>query len=102
MGRGGRLTRELDVEEVDVVRGCVYDGPDYHRVGNLAVEPDVLVCGEEAGQFGAEEGDEVAKHGEEEECSVKDEDDGCASGDPDGPSEGVERGESGIGDLREG
>ena len=45
----GGLTGELDIEEVDIVGGCVYDGPECHGVGDLAVEPDVLVCGEEAG-----------------------------------------------------
>lgn len=47
VGEWGGLTSELDIEKVSIVCGCVYRGPECHGVGDLAVEPDVFVCGEE-------------------------------------------------------
>jgi hypothetical protein len=35
--------RAFHVEEVDIVRGDVHDGPEKHGVGNLAMEPLALV-----------------------------------------------------------
>ena len=56
-------TGTLNVEEVDVVSSGVHHGPECHGVGNLPVEPNVLVGGEEPGNAGADNTDNVAQHG---------------------------------------
>lgn len=42
----GKRTGAFDVEEVDVVGGCVHHGPESQSVRNLPMEPDVFVGGE--------------------------------------------------------
>lgn len=51
----------LDVDEVDVVRGGVDACPESHGVGDLPVEPDVLVRGEEGCHTRTDDADDVAK-----------------------------------------
>lgn len=86
----GELTADFDVEEVDIVGGCVHHGPECDRVGDLTVEPDVFVCGEEPDQLWADEGDDVAHHGDEKETGIKGEGETSAPGSPDGPPKTVE------------
>jgi hypothetical protein len=61
-----RLTETLNVEEVDVVGGRVYHGPESHGVSDLPVEPNVFVCREEPLQLGTDDADDVSEHGNED------------------------------------
>ena len=50
--RGKALrTAPLDIHEVNIVSGSVDHRPEGHRVGDLTVEPDVLIGGEEPGEL---------------------------------------------------
>ena len=83
-------TGTLNVEEVDVVSSGVDHGPECHGVGDLPVEPDVLVGGEEPGNAGADNTDNVAQHWHENETTIERKDETCTTRDPDRPSEGVQ------------
>lgn len=54
--------RSAHIDKVHVVRGRVYHRPEQHLVRDLAVEPDVLVGGEQPGDVWPDEPDEVAQH----------------------------------------
>ena len=41
------LTGSLNIKEVHVVGCRMYHGPERHRIGNLTMEPNILVCGEQ-------------------------------------------------------
>jgi hypothetical protein len=86
-------TETLDIDEVDVVRGGVDHGPESHRVGNLTMEPDVLVCRERPGELGADDTDDVPEHGHQDQATIEGEDKTSATGGPDGPLETVKDGE---------
>jgi hypothetical protein len=95
-----RLTGALDVDEVDVVRGGVDHGPEGHRVGDLPMEPDVLVGGEQPSQLGAHDADDVAEHWEEDEGAVEGQDEARTTGDPDRKLERVEAAQTRVCFLR--
>jgi hypothetical protein len=44
--------------------------PESQRICNLAVEPDILIGGEEPSQVGTNKSNDVAKHREENEATV--------------------------------
>ena len=73
--------------------------PEGHRIGNLPVEPDVLIGREEPVQFRADETKNVAQHGKENQASVESENKAGATRSPDGPLETVETSKPGIGSL---
>jgi len=64
----------LNIDKVDIVSSGVDHGPECHGVGDLSVEPDVLVGGEEPCYFGTDDLDDVAEHGNKDETTVKGED----------------------------
>lgn len=64
-------------------------GPKGHRVRDLPVEPDILIGGEEPSEFGADETDDVAQHGHQDESSVEGENKTSPSRCPDGPCQSV-------------
>ena len=74
-------------------------GPEGHRIGNLSVEPDVLVGREEPAQFRADEAKNVAQHGEKNQATIESENKTGATGSPDGPLERVEAGKPSVGGL---
>ena len=74
-------------------------GPEGHRIGNLSVEPDVLIGREEPAQFRADEANNVAQHRDQDQSSVESENKTGATRSPDGPLEGVETSETSIGIL---
>ena len=90
--------RALDVEEVDVVRGHVHDGPGQEGVRDLAVEPLALVQ-RQPSDPGSDEFEEIPAHGQEDDHDVEGEAQASASGEPDGEFEGVEGGELVVGGL---
>lgn len=92
MREGGR-TGALDVEEVDVVRTSVHGGPERQCVRDLPVEPDVLVRGEQPGELGPDDTDDVTQHGEQNTSREEGEGQASTAGHPDGPSQGIERGQ---------
>ena len=80
--------------------GCGVDhSPEGKRVGDLTVEPDVLVGGEEPGDAGANDTNDVAQHGDEDEATIERQDEAGTSGYPDRPSERVQRGKFRVGCL---
>ena len=93
------LTGALDVDKIDIVGGCVDHGPECHRVGDLTVEPDVFVGGEEPGELGTDDTDDVAQHGEQNEAAIEGEDETGATGYPDGVFEGVQASKTSISEL---
>ena len=94
-----RHTGPLDIDEIDVM-GCGVDhGPESHRIGDLPVEPDVLIGREEPAQFRADEANNVAQHRNEDQASVESENKTGATRSPDGPLEAVETSEPSIGIL---
>ena len=80
--------------------GGVDHGPESHRVGDLTVEPDVLVGGEEPGDAGANDTNDVAQHGDEDQATIEGKDETGTAGRPDGPGEAVESGQLLVGSLR--
>lgn len=92
-------TGTLNVEEVDVVSSGVDHGPECHGVGNLPVEPDVLVGGEEPGNAGADNTDNVAQHRDENQATIECEDQTSTPRRPYRPSERVQSRELSVGCL---
>ena len=74
-------------------------GPEGHRIGNLPVEPDVLIGREEPAEFRADEANNVAQHGDEDQASIESENKTGTTRRPDRPLEGVETGKPSIGVL---
>lgn len=60
------LTGAFDVDEVYVVSSRVDDRPECHGVGNLAMEPDVLVRRKEPAELGPDDSNDVAQHGDQD------------------------------------
>ena len=73
--------------------------PKCHRIRYLSVEPDVLVGGEEPGDAGANDADDVAQHGDEDQATIEGKDETGTAGRPDGPGEADERGQLLVGSL---
>lgn len=71
-------------------------GPEGHRVRDLTVEPDVLVGGEEPCELGADNTNDVAQHGHEDETAIEGEDETGSTRHPDRPCQAVERDELGV------
>ena len=92
MGENDR-TGALDVDKVHIVCRGVDHGPERHGVGDLAMEPDVLVRGEKPSEARTDDTDDIAKHGEEDEASVVGKDQACTTGAPHGELEAIEGGE---------
>lgn len=92
-------TAPLDIDEVDVVGGSVDHCPKGHRVGDLTVEPNVLIGGEKPGELWSDHTNDVPQHWEEDEATIIGEHEPCASRRPDGDLQGVEAGKFGVGCL---
>lgn len=69
-GKKGILTGAFDIDEVHIVGCRMNHCPECHRVCYLTVKPDILVGGEEEGQFWANNTDDIAKHWNENEATV--------------------------------
>jgi hypothetical protein len=70
--------------------------PKGHRVGDLTVEPDVLIGGEEPGEPWSEYANEVPQHWEEDEAAIESEDEPRTSRGPNGILQGVEARKYGV------
>jgi hypothetical protein len=64
-GKASR-TASLDIDKVDVVGGSVDHCPKGHRVGDLTVEPNVLIGGEKPGEFRPDDTNDISQHREED------------------------------------
>ena len=95
----GRRTGPLDVDKVDIVGRGVNHGPEGHRIGNLSVEPNVLIGREEPAEFRADEANNVAQHRDEDQASIESENETGTTRRPDRPFEGVEASKPSIGVL---
>lgn len=78
--------------------GNVNDCPEEHRVGDLAVK---VLCFVERqpSHLGAKPGHDGPAHGKQDEAAVEGQDEGGASGDPDGEVEDVQGSQVGVGGL---
>lgn len=76
-------TGALDIDEVHVVGSSVNHGPESHGVGDLSVEPDVLVSGEEPLHSGTDDTEDVAEHGNKDKATIVCENETGATGSPD-------------------
>ena len=74
------------------------DGKKEHGVGKLAMEPEVLVERQPSGLWPQPTHDGAA-HGQQDEGGIDAQHQAGAARDPDGVGEGVERRQSGVGDL---
>lgn len=62
----GEHTSPLHVDKIDVVGSCMHHCPKCHGIRDLTVEPDILVRGEEPGELGPNDTDDVAQHGDQD------------------------------------
>lgn len=74
----------FDVDKVDIVRGGVDHGPESHRVRDLTMEPNVLVCREKPCHVWANDTDNVAEHRDEDEEAIDGEYETGTTRSPDG------------------
>lgn len=86
MGR----TRALHVEEIDVVSRGVYHGPESHGVGDLSMEPDVLICREKPCEAGTNDTNDISQHWNQNEATIEGEGETCPSRNPYGECQSVE------------
>jgi len=63
------------------------------------MEPDIFVGREEPGQLGADDANDVAKHGDEDEAAIKGQYKARSARSPNRKPEGVKAGQSGVGLL---
>jgi len=89
----------LDIDEVDIMSSGVHHGPESHGVGDLTMEPDVLIGGEQPSQLGSYDLDDITQHGYEDHKPIECEDKSSTTGRPHRPFETVECGEFEIGGL---
>lgn len=92
MGR----TRALHVEEIDVVSRGVYHGPESHGVGDLSMEPNVLVGGKEPCKLGTDDTNDVAQHRDKDETAIECEYQTGATRNPNREFEAVQTGKPGV------
>lgn len=86
----------LDVDKVDIVGSSVDHCPESHRVRDLTMEPNVLICGEEPSHVRANDPDNVPEHGDEDEEAIETQDETSTPRSPHGEFERVETCKSGI------
>ena len=85
------LTSTLNVEKVRIVASYVNYCPESHRVGDLFVEPNVFICGEQPCKRGADESKDVAQHRDKDKAAINCKNETSATSNPDGESQGVDR-----------
>ena len=90
------LTSTLNVKKVHIVGGYVDHCPESHGVGDLFVEPDVFICGEQPCKLGADESNDVAQHRDKDKAAINCKNETSATRSPDGESQGVERSQAQI------
>ena len=95
-------TCPLDIDEVHIMGSCMDNGPEQHLVGNLPMEPNILVGRESPGEFRPDDPNNVTEHRQEDETSVERKDETGASGSPNRPCETVESGKPCISGLEMG
>ena len=64
--------------------------PESHRVGDLFVEPNVFIHGEQPCKLGAKDSNDIAQHWDKDKAAVKGKSETSATRNPDGESQGVE------------
>ena len=77
------LTSTLNTDEVDIVGSCVDHCPESHRVGNLFVEPNVFIRGEQPCKPGADDSDDVAQHRDQDKATIQGKNETSATRSPD-------------------
>lgn len=85
-----RHTGAFHVEEVHVMRSGVNHSPECHRIRDLSVEPDVLVRGEEPGEPGTNDTDNVTQHRHQNHPTIEGQYETGTTRDPYGPLEAVQ------------
>ena len=90
------LTSTLNIDEVDIVGSYVDHCPESHGVGDLSVEPNVFIRGEQPCKLGADDAEDVAQHWDKDEAAIKGKSEAGAARNPDGETQGVECSQAGI------
>jgi len=88
----------FDIVEVDVVTGGVDDGKEQHGIGDLAMEPDVLVEGQPP-DLRSDPSHNRSADGEKDQGAIDSEDETGAARNPNRMLQEVERSEARIGGL---
>ena len=84
------LTSTLNTDEVDIVGSYVNHCPKSHRVGDLSVEPNVFIRGEQPCKLGADDSNDVAQHWDKDKATIKGKSEPGATRNPDRESQSVE------------
>ena len=84
------LTSTLNTDEIDIVGSYVDHRPESHRIGNLFVEPNVFIHGEQPCKPGADDSNDVAQHWDKDKAAINGKNETSAPRNPDGESQGVE------------
>lgn len=70
--------------------------PKSHRVGDLTVEPDVLIGGEKPSELGSDYTNNVSQHWEKDEAAIVGEDEPCTPRGPNRELQGIEARKFGV------
>jgi hypothetical protein len=84
------LTSTLNIDEVDIVGSYVDHCPESHRVGDLFVEPNAIIRGEQPCKLGADDSNDVAQHWDEDKAAINGKNETSATRNPDGETQDVE------------
>ena len=84
------LTGTLNTNEVDIMGSYVDHWPESHRVGDLSVEPNVFIHGEQPWKGGTDDSNDVAQHWDKDKAAIKGKSETSAARNPDGESQWVE------------
>ena len=74
-------------------------GPEGHGIGDLPVEPDVLIGREGPGELGTDDTNDVSQHREEDKTTIVCKNQASTSRGPNGEPEGVQASQSQIRSL---
>lgn len=90
----------LDIDKVDIMGGGMDHGPKCKGISHLAMEPNVLVGGEQPSHLWTNDTEDIPQHGDQNEESINGEYKTCTTGYPDGEMKSIKTFETGIGVLR--
>ena len=89
-------TSDLNVDEVHVVSSDVNNGPEEDLIGDLSVEPDILIRRERPGESRSNDTNDVAQHWNQDETTVEGEDETSTTRAPNGPFQRVQAGKPDV------
>jgi hypothetical protein len=75
---------------------CAHHRPKQNLVGDLPVEPDILISGEQPSQFGPDNTDDIAQHGDQDHGTIESQDETRSTRRPDREAQGIESSQPSI------